>query len=93
MKIALLIIALAISLPVDAKQPRSTKVKAEFVRANPCPSTGSTRLGGCTGYVIDHRVPLCAGGADRPENMQWQTIADAKAKDRLEREQCRRLRK
>ncbi|MCR4331763.1 MAG: HNH endonuclease [Sulfuricaulis sp.] len=91
--IALLILALAFSLPVDAKQPRSTKAKADFVRVNPCPSTGSTRLGGCVGYVIDHRVPLCAGGVDRPENMQWMTIPDAKAKDRIERAQCREMRR
>lgn len=25
------------------------------------------------GYEVDHIVPLCAGGADRPENMQLLT--------------------
>jgi hypothetical protein len=34
--------------------------------------------------VVDHVVPLKRGGADRPENMQWQTKADAKAKDKWE---------
>jgi hypothetical protein len=29
-------------------------------------------------------VPLKRGGLDRPSNMQWQTVADAKAKDRVE---------
>jgi hypothetical protein len=29
-------------------------------------------------------VPLKRGGADSPENMQWQTLADAKAKDKIE---------
>ena len=43
----------------------------------------------CPGYIIDHVTPLCAGGSDKPTNMQWQTVADAKAKDRIEREQCR----
>jgi len=50
---------------------------------HPCPSTGST-AGHCPGYVVDHIVPLKRGGADSPENMQWQTAAEAKAKDRVE---------
>jgi hypothetical protein len=29
-------------------------------------------------------------GADRPENMQWQTVEDAKAKDKTERKGCGR---
>jgi hypothetical protein len=31
--------------------------------------------------VVDHVVALKRGGEDAPANMQWQTIADAKAKD------------
>jgi hypothetical protein len=34
--------------------------------------------------VIDHVVPLKRGGPDAPSNMQWQTKAEAKAKDRVE---------
>jgi hypothetical protein len=44
--------------------------------------------GACPGYVIDHINPLECGGADAPFNMQWQTIAEGKAKDRWERN-CR----
>jgi hypothetical protein len=40
--------------------------------------------------VIDHVNPLCAGGPDHPSNMQWQTVADAKIKDRAERRMCRK---
>lgn len=40
------------------------------------------------GYVVDHIKPLACGGADVPSNMQWQTIAAAKAKDRVERIGC-----
>jgi hypothetical protein len=35
---------------------------------------------------IGHR-PDCQG-ADEPSNMQWQTVADAKVKDKWEREGC-----
>lgn len=39
---------------------------------------------GRPGYVVDHIVPLKRGGDDMPCNMQWQTIAEAKAKDKWE---------
>ena len=44
---------------------------------------------GRKGDVVDHIIPLECGGADAPANMQWQTIADAKIRDRTERN-CRR---
>ena len=66
---------------------RSPAAKAAFERSNPCPATGKTR-GACKGYVIDHRVPLACGGADSPGNMQWQTTAEAKLKDKSERAGC-----
>lgn len=66
---------------------RSPQVTRAFERAHPCPSTGQAR-GACPGYVKDHVIPLCAGGPDAVSNMQWQTIAEAKAKDRLERREC-----
>ena len=62
---------------------RSSAAKHEFEKQNPCPSTGETH-GACPGYVIDHMQPLKRGGADDPSNMQWQTKADAKAKDKWE---------
>jgi hypothetical protein len=34
--------------------------------------------------VVDHIVPSKRGGADLPNNMQWQNAAEAKAKDRVE---------
>ena len=43
------------------------------------------------GYIIDHIVPLCAGGPDAVANMQWQTVAQAKAKDRHEKALCAAL--
>jgi hypothetical protein len=62
---------------------RSEKAKDDFKRANACPSTG-TRSGACPGYVIDHRQALKHGGADTPSNMQWETVQEAKIKDRTE---------
>ena len=62
---------------------RSPEQKAAFKKSHPCPSTGR-KSGACPGYVLDHVVPLKRGGADRPDNMQWQTTAAAKAKDKIE---------
>jgi hypothetical protein len=45
---------------------------------------------GRKGYVIDHINPLACGGADDPSNMQWQTIADGKTKDKGERKGCKK---
>lgn len=74
---------------ISVAQPRSHSARAEFQRQQPCPATGERR-GRCPGYVIDHVNPLCAGGPDHPSNMQWQTVADAKIKDRAERRMCRK---
>ncbi len=65
------------------KKKRSKKAKDAFRKSHPCPSTGK-KSGKCPGYVIDHITPLKRGGADSPDNMQWQTKADAKAKDKWE---------
>jgi hypothetical protein len=62
---------------------RSSTAKHAFERQQPCPSTGRSS-GACPGYVVDHVRPLECGGADAPSNMQWQTIAAGKAKDKTE---------
>jgi len=74
-------------IPADASNKRSQSAKVEFKRQQPCPATGASK-GPCKGYVIDHVHPLACGGADVPDNMQWQTTADAKAKDKWERKGC-----
>jgi 5-methylcytosine-specific restriction endonuclease McrA len=63
---------------------RSESARNAFKQDHPCPSTGRNS-GSCPGYVIDHVNPLECGGADAPFNMQWQTIAAGKAKDKTER--------
>jgi hypothetical protein len=75
----------------DRTRSRATKYKRDpaqrrtFMRENPCPGgpdKGSMRR--CSGYRVDHIKALKHNGADRPWNMQWQTVAEAKAKDRWE---------
>lgn len=70
---------------------RSAKAKQAFKNSHPCPATGQS-TGACAGYVIDHIQPLACGGADAPENMQWQTVAAGKEKDGWERETCQNSR-
>lgn len=65
------------------KLSRSTQQKNAFKKSHPCPSTGKS-TGSCPGYVVDHKVALKRGGADVPQNMQWQTKQAAKAKDKVE---------
>jgi len=56
---------------------RSEAAKHEFMRM-----TGYSN--GRPGYVVDHIIPLKRGGCDCPSNMQWQTLEEAKAKDKVE---------
>ena len=91
-KIIAILAALVAALAADnaaAKTHRDPHQRATFIKAHPCPANGKPR-GSCPGYIVDHIKPLCAGGHDAPSNMQWQTVTDAKAKDRVEREECRR---
>ena len=60
---------------------RSEAAKQAFMKQTGYPH-------GRPGYVVDHIVPLECGGPDEPGNMQWQTVAEAKAKDKTERN-CR----
>ena len=76
-----------ICIPVQAEQHRNQKAKAIFKYTHPCPATGNTK-GSCPNYIIDHIKPVACGGSDSAENMQWQTKADSKAKDKWERKDC-----
>lgn len=87
MKYLLILLLTLASLPADAEYKRSTKAKNQFKQSQPCPVTGRSK-GSCPGYIIDHVQALACGGADHPSNMQWQTKADAKAKDKWERRGC-----
>ncbi len=88
----LLIAACALSTGAIAKTERSAADVLEFKRHNPCPSTGK-RSGACPGYQVDHIEPLCAGGLDKRENMQWLSVQEHKWKTRTDVRVCRGLRK
>lgn len=49
---------------------RSTSVKAQFKKFHPCPSTG-LNSGACSGWAVDHIIPLVSCGCDSVINMQW----------------------
>lgn len=80
---------LVLAQVAEARQARNGVERRAFMRENPCPATGQQR-GKCPGWIVDHIVPICAGGLDRRDNMQWQTVEDAKRKDRDERRECRK---
>ena len=93
--------ALAVLLPfvysaaeaaAAAASGRPSTAEIYFRLGNPCPANGSTS-GPCKGYVIDRVIPVACGGAEDPSNMQWQTIAQAREKDRWEKIGCRPGRK
>lgn len=84
-------LALVLATAAASEQHRSWRVLAEFQRSHPCPATGKT-MGRCPGWIKDHIIPLCAGGGDVVENLAWQTVQEAKIKDRLERDACRHAR-
>ena len=87
--LAAFLILLIFSNITEARQERSYREKAEFMRHHPCPSTGKVKVRyGCKGYVIDHIDPLACGGEDKAFNMQWQTKEEAKLKDKWERKNC-----
>jgi hypothetical protein len=75
--------------PGTGTAPRSTGARRAFQSQNPCPSTHRA-TGACPGYVVDHVEALACGGIDAPENMQWQSVEEGKAKDTWERKDCGR---
>ena len=81
------LIALLLVLAASTVFGRDRNVPLEFQKLYPCPSTGKT-TGACPGWEKDHIVPLCRGGADTVQNLQWLTIEQHKLKTRGD---CRKL--
>lgn len=90
-RLALALLLLA-TPALAAEEHRDPAQVRHFRHDHPCPVTGRIR-GACPGYVVDHVRPLCAGGPDRPANMQWQSRAEGLCKDRWERALCRAIRR
>ena len=63
---------------------RDPAARQSVMKSHPYPSTGKNS-GSCPGHVVDHINPLKRGGADAPNNMQRETVADAKRKDKVEK--------
>ena|ERR1700674_1827331 len=61
---------------------KSAAAKAVFMR-----ESGYSH--GRPGYVVSYRKTLACGGADDPSNMEWQTIAEAKAKSKAGKQGCK----
>lgn len=85
MRVLLLALLLVASASLEAA-PRSHAAVHRFMVASGYPH-------GRPGYVVDHKIPLCAGGPDTPANMQWQTVAESYRKDAYERALCAALRR
>lgn len=67
------------------KKAPGAAAASRFRETHPCPTTAHS-WGACPGYVVTHITPPCKGGRDEPENLQWQTHANA---DRIDRTACR----
>ena len=84
MKYSVLIVALLFSTSALASAfVRSPAQVRLFKKTNICPSTHAYSQR-CPGYIVDHIIALDCGGADKPSNMQYQTIAASRAKDKIE---------
>lgn len=75
----------------EARQERDRAQVRAFRAEHTCPATGRTR-GACPGWHVDHVIALCAGGPDRPSNMQWITREDHRFKTLVDVRECRKMR-
>jgi len=74
----------------DAAQRSRAEVRL-FRQLQACPATGQ-HTGACPGWHVDHVTPLCSGGPDRPDNMQWISVPDHRWKTFVDVRECRKLR-
>lgn len=89
MRTALFVVLMLLSTQVLARDPAQVRA---FRKENACPAT-KQKTGPCPGWVVDHMIPLCAGGPDTPDNMMWQRQKESYRKDKHERALCARMKK
>ena len=82
-------LAAALATTAHARIERDRAQVRAFRAENPCPATGLKR-GACPGYHVDHVIALCAGGEDKPSNMQWITKEDHRFKTLVDVRECRK---
>ena len=83
---AALLCGLALTPPGTCARPERSRAQVKaFLRQQ-----GLTRIP--LGYEVDHIVPLCAGGKDRPENMQLLTREQHREKTKEDLRRCWKLR-
>lgn len=80
-----------LSAATQSRPARSHAAITAFKAEQPCPATGKAR-GACPGHQVDHVTPLCAGGFDRPDNLQWLPIEHHRVKTRTDVAVCAKLR-
>jgi hypothetical protein len=90
----LVAILLTLACAVAAAQPieRSRAEIRAFRADNPCPATGQVK-GACPGYAVDHIRPLCAGGEDKRQNLQWISNEDHAFKTRIDTRECKKFKR
>jgi hypothetical protein len=81
---AFALLLLLAGVVAQAAPVRSRAVVRAFIAQSDHPQ-------GWPGHVVDHRIPLCAGGPDRVTNMQWQERQASYQKDVFERALCMAL--
>lgn len=84
-RVLLTLLLLAVLPQMGQAETRHAAQVRRFKQASGYPA-------GRVGYVVDHIIPLCAGGADRTSNMQWQALAASYQKDAFERALCAAMR-
>lgn len=77
MKNLLIVLMIALSFNAYANTCRSSKVKHKFDVMHGYPH-------GRLGYIVDHICSLYNGGIDDVRNLQYQTISESRAKDKIE---------
>lgn len=73
----------------DGSIHRRSDVINAYRKLHPCPSTGKN-TGACSGWALDHIIPLASGGCDAVSNLAWmpdviKSCASSECIDRWER--------